>query len=301
MDKTDREEPTPSGTHYASVFFLHLPKTGGTTMRRVLDREYRNARRYEIGEDVTGDIRAFRELKWGPDKAPNLVQGHMSYGLHQFVPGPSTYVTLLRDPMRRALSDYHYVTSTREHPIHEHVKNLSLREYFESGITGQLSNGQVRLLSGDNLPNDPGVPSNRCMERADLGRAQEHLRNGFAATGLQERFDETLVLFRRRLGWRWPFYLRENVTSRSYRMEDARPEDLERIRELNSLDMELYESVRSMFDAQVSREGAAFEREVALFRILNAVWGFLARNLPPPVRSAGGRLYRGIAGVSRRP
>lgn len=279
---------------YATVFFLHLPKTAGTTMRRVLDRQYRDARRYEIGEDVTGDIRGFRALPWHEDNAPKLVQGHMSYGLHQFVPGPSTYVTLLREPIRRALSDYHYVTSTPGHPIHEHVKDLSLVQYFESGITGQLSNGQVRLLSGDNLPDDAGVPSNRSMERADLEKAQTHLVEGFAAVGVQERFDETLLLFRRRLGWRWPFYLRENVTTRPYRQTDIDPGDLARIRELNLLDLELYEAVRTTFDQVVAAEGGAFAGDLAAFRILNRAWGFLARNLPPSLRQAGGRVWRGL-------
>lgn len=281
--------------HYATVFFLHLPKTAGTTMRRVLDREYRSARRYEIGEDVTGDIRAFRARSWSEDNAPHLVQGHMSFGLHDFVPGPAAYVTLLREPVRRALSDYHYVTSTPEHPIHEHVKNLSLVEYFESGITGQLSNGQVRLLSGDNLPDDPGVPSNRRMERADFDRAQTHLGDNFAAVGLQERFDETLMLFRRRLGWHWPFHMRENVTTRPYRQDDIDPGDLARIRELNLLDIELYDVVRKKFDREVAAEGGAFARDVATFRILNRVWGFLARNLPPSLRQAGGKAWRGLA------
>ncbi|HSH40549.1 MAG TPA: hypothetical protein VK973_00280 [Arenicellales bacterium] len=279
---------------YATVFFLHLPKTGGTTMRRVLDREYRGARRYEIGEDVTGDIRRFRARSWNELDAPNLVQGHMSYGLHRFVPGPAGYVTLLREPISRALSDYHYVTSTPDHPIYPHVKDLSLLEYFESGITGQLSNGQVRLLSGDHLPDDPGVPSNRVMERGDFDKASANLRDGFAAVGLQERFDETLLLFRRRLGWHWPFYVRENVTSRRYRREELDPTDLARIRELNLLDIELYETVRAMFDQVVSAEGAAFARDVAVFRLLNRAWGFLARNLPPSVRQAGGRAWRGM-------
>lgn len=279
---------------HPSVFFLHLPKTGGTTMRRVLGRQYHNARCYEIGEDVTGDIRSFRDRCWDTHNAPTLVQGHMSYGLHRFLPGPSTYVTLLRDPLRRALSDYHYVTSTPNHPIHKHVKDLNLRQYFESGITGQLSNGMVRLLSGDNLPNDPGVPSNRAMERADLKRAREHLYNGFAAAGLQERFDETLILFRRRLGWRWPFYVRENVTTRAYRIKETDPEDLARIRDLNRLDIELHESVRTVFDDAISREGIGFRRELAMFRILNPVWGFLAENLPPSIRHAGGTVLRRI-------
>lgn len=270
---------------YTSVFFLHLPKTGGTTMRRVLDREYRNARRYEIAEDVTGDIRRFRAQQWDSNNAPNLVQGHMSFGLHRFVPGPSTYVTLLRDPLRRALSDYHYVTSTPDHPIYEHVKDLSLREYFQSGITGQLSNGMVRLLSGDHLPDDPGVPSKRQMERQDLERALEHIQGDFAAVGLQERFDETLLLFRRRLGWHWPFYVRENVTTRGYRLEDTDEADLDCIRDLNGLDIELHETIRARFDEDIAREGPArFARELAAFRLLNRGWGVLARNLPPSCR-----------------
>jgi len=279
---------------YATVFFLHLPKTGGTTMRRILDREYRNARRFEIGEDVTGDIRAFRSLEWTDGNAPNLVQGHMSYGLHRFVPGPATYVTLLRDPMRRALSDYHYVTSTPTHPIYEHVKDLSLVEYFESGITGQLSNGMVRLLSGAHLPDDIGVPSKEEMERKDLELAQAHLEQGFAAVGVLERFDETLLLFRRRLGWSWPFYMKENVTRRSYRLEDIDERDLARIRELNTLDTELYEAVREAFERDIAREGPGFQRSLAMFRVMNRCWGFLAGNLPTPLRRLGSSAWHGL-------
>jgi len=279
---------------YDSVFFLHLPKTGGTTMRRILDREYRDAPRYEIGEDVTGDIRQFRARNWDAGNAPRLVQGHMSYGLHRFVPGRSTYLTLLRDPTRRALSDYHYVTSTPTHPIYEHVKNLGLIEYFESGITGQLSNGMVRLLSGNQLPDDIGVPSKQHMERPDLERAGQHLREHFAVAGLLERFDETLLLFRRRLGWSWPFYMKENVTRRGYRMEDIDAAELERIRELNRLDIELYATVRDDFEAMVVAEGGAFSRDLAVFRVLNRAWGALARNLPPSLRQAGGKVLRGM-------
>lgn len=281
---------------YDSVFFLHLPKTGGTTMRRILDRQYRHARRYEIGADVTGDIRTFRARRWDAAGAPELVQGHMSYGLHRFVPGSSAYVTLLREPLRRALSDYHYVTSTPSHPIYEHVKDLSLVEYFESGITGQLSNGMVRLLSGNHLPGDVGVPSKRGMTDADLDLAERHLGRHFAAAGLLERFDETLLLFRRRLGWAWPFYMKENVTRRGYRMEDIDAAGLERIRALNRLDLALYESVRARFEEAVAAEGAAFRRDLAAFRLLNRAWGLLARHLPPPLRQAGGRAWRTLSG-----
>lgn len=277
---------------YASVFFLHLPKTGGTTMRRVLDREYRSARRYEIGEDITGDIRAFRAQAWAAGDAPRLVQGHMSYGLHRFVPGPTTYVTLLREPLRRALSDYHYVTSTPDHPIYERVKDMGLVEYFESGITGQLSNGQVRLLSGDSLSGDPGVPSNRPMEEADLERARDNLKHGFAAVGVLERFDESILLFRRRLGWQWPFYVRENVTARPYRPEAVDPAGLDRIRELNRLDIRLYESVKASLDAEIAKQGAALARDRMVFQLFNPLWGSEARHLALQARRVGGGLWK---------
>lgn len=279
---------------YASVFFLHLPKTGGTTMRRVLDREYRGSRCYEIGTDITGDIRAFRAGQWNVHNAPRLVQGHMSYGLHQFVPGPATYVTLLREPLSRALSDYYYVTSNPHHPIHERVKDMGLVEYLDSGITEQLSNGQVRLVSGDHAPGDPGVAGNRVMDRTDLELALENLCTGFAAVGLLERFDETLLLFRQRLGWQFPFYLRENVARRPYRMADVAPNDLAHIRELNRLDIELYESVREMFERRIAEQGAGFGTRLAAFRVLNRAWGVLARGLPPAARRVGGNMRRAL-------
>ena len=281
---------------YACVFFLHLPKTGGTTMRRVLARQYFNRRCYDIGEDVTGDIRKFRATTWEPANTPSLVQGHMSFGLDQYITGNTGYLTLLREPIRRALSDYHYVTSTPSHPIYPHVKDLGLLEYFGSGITGQLSNGQVRLISGDTLPNDPGVPSKRAMERPDLDRALDNLHSRFIAVGLLERFDETLLLFRRRLGWGRPFYLRENVTIRPYRQSETTEAEVRRLRELNSLDIELYEAVTAEFDRHVRDQGWGFKRELSTFRVLNKAWGFLVTHLPVPVRQSLGKVRRGLMG-----
>lgn len=279
---------------YTSVFFVHLPKTGGTTTRRILDRQYRDFPRYEIGDDITGDIRAFRIQDWTVENKPALVQGHMSFGLHEYVPGTSVYLTLLREPIGRALSDYHYVTSTPTHPIYKHVKNLSLVEYFQSGITGQLSNGQIRLLSGNCLTNDVGVPSKRQMEQTDLELAVQNLAREFIAIGLLERFDESLLLFRRRLNWRWPFYMKENVTSRMYHRKDISNEDIETIRRLNVLDIELYQKVKLEFERQIKMEGMSFKRELITFKLLNRIWGFLARTLPPSVSSYAGKMLRSL-------
>lgn len=60
------------------------------------------------------------------------------------------------------------------------------------------------------------------------------------------------------------------------------------------LDIELYDSVRTMFDEAVVAEGRAFTRDLAVFRILNRARGFLAKNLPPTARHLGGRAWRAL-------
>lgn len=81
------------------TIFLHIPRTGGTTFRRLMDAAY--ARCIRVGPEFNNRLADAVE----PDAM--AYYGHSHYGLHFHIPpGPYRirYVTLLRDPVERLRS-----------------------------------------------------------------------------------------------------------------------------------------------------------------------------------------------------
>lgn len=253
----------------SSLLFLHIPKTAGTTLKGIITRQYPGERLYVIGQDVIGSIARFRTRAVSDYARTNIIQGHMSFGLHRFMHPPFSYITILRDPIGRSISDYAFVTSTPQHPLYNSVHEMSFGEYMTSGATGQLSNGQTRLLCGDCEGENYGVPTKRHLENRDLETAQQNLKDHFMVVGLQEQFDETLILMRRTLGWSYPYYFRENVTRRIMSEHDLTPEDLDIVKAQNTLDRALYDNAAAAFNAEVRDLGDPFQRDLATFQLLN--------------------------------
>ena len=67
-----------------------------------------------------------------------------------------------------------------------------------------------------------------------------HLRERFAVVGTSDRFDESLLLMAKRLGWRLPYYARQNVAPRLAHDTDISATALRTIRLRNQLDLQLY-------------------------------------------------------------
>ncbi len=240
------------------VIYIHIPKAAGRTMHSIISRQYR---RDEIIA-IEGGVGKIELPPFVDGVGLRMVVGHVHYGLHERLPGISSYVTLLREPVSRVLSLYRYIATNPKHYLHKDVADHGLMEFVSSDADDEeIENGQTRQIAGVTH----GSP-----DRSSLARAKRNLVEHFAAVGLVERFDESVILFRRRLGWQWPFYLRKNVTGTAPR-NDTSDAALEIIRDRNILDIELYHFGRALFEQSVEREGPLFGVEVSIFQALNAV------------------------------
>src|SRR5262249_922564 len=155
--------------------------------------------------------------------------------------------------LSRMLSLYRYIATTPGHHLHRRTTEGSLLDFVSSQVEG-VENGQTRLIAGE--LDDPA-------DASTLVRAKENLA-GFSAVGVMEQFDESMLVFKRRLGWKLPFYVRENVT-RALPIEVTR-EVREVMLSRNELDLELYQFGRLLFEDHVRREGPLFQAEVTAFR-----------------------------------
>jgi hypothetical protein len=269
-----------------TVIFLHIGKTAGTTLRVILRRQFRPSQvmlvraRMRPREETLGDFAGLPERERA---RPRLIMGHTVFGLHQHVPRPSTYVTVLRHPVSLVLSQYNFVRRTVDHRHHQIVASadMTLRQYIESGVSLEMDNSQTRAIAGD-----VATPFEACTE-AMLEEAKGNLDRHFAVAGLTERFDETLILLGKAFQWSRLYYIPTNV-SPSRAGEELDPALRELIEGHNRLDLELYRHVSERFEEAV-RSHPSFHHDLAHLRKMNALyrsWGRVRYVIPQRLFSA---------------
>jgi hypothetical protein len=254
-----------------ALIFLHIPKTGGSTLSKILAHHYSPA--VTVTLDTPG-VAQFKTLSGEERGRYRLIQGHLYFGLHRLIPRASTYITLLRNPIDRTLSFYYYARSTPGHYLYRLLttERLDLKTLLVRNLTSELSNDQTRFLAGDEWE-DP----QQAVTRGALERAKVNLRSHFCMVGLQEQFDASLLLLRRAFGWDLPFYLKDNVTKVKPPDPSLDVETRRLIEDANSLDLELYQYARSLFEEQCRTAGNSFAEDLYHFRHLN---GHYARPVP---------------------
>jgi hypothetical protein len=275
----DGEAPT--------VIFLHIGKTAGTTLRRILHRNFTRSATLlvESPVDVPARLRreetipAFAGLPESVRRQARLIEGHTIFGLHEFVPRPSVYITILRDPLALAVSQYSFVRRTPTHWLHDTALRMTFDEYLRSGVSLEMDNSQTRALAGDH-----STPFGKCSDEL-LETAKRNLDSHFGVVGLTERFDESLVLLKRTFGWSRLCYVPANVAP-AQRRPPASDSALRMLRDLNRLDIQLWEFARDRFDRRIAEDPGfapelrAFQRRNRLFR----PWGLVTYTYPKRAR-----------------
>lgn len=230
------------------VLFLHIPKTAGTTVNRMILDQYSReniAFLHEEGEWSTNKLvdvcnRKSRELQ--------IISGHFPYGLHERLDRTATYMTFLRHPMELLLSMYHFFLRTPSIPTSQQVSQMSFAQFAQSADFDFLtSNLQTRYLCGhpDGFRHPPAIDSFLWKpgdDTPDLERAKEHLSAHFSFVGITEWSAECFAAMRSVLGWRKSDRVyRENVTTNRPAVADLDEGIQEILREKNQLDLQLYE------------------------------------------------------------
>ena len=191
-----------------------------------------------------------------------LLQDHVWFGLHEHLPGVSTYITLIRDPVDRAVSTYF-------HHLREGRVRRSLEDYLESGV--MLDNEQTLRVSG-------GSSKGGYEATAELlERAKRNLVEHFAWVGVTERYTESVVLLRRTFGWR-PLYFRHQNAAPRVTPGHLPPDLVAMMRERNQLDIELHRFARERLDSGLA-EDPGHAAELARFERVNSFVGPLVSGI----------------------
>ena len=148
----DKVGPINSASHDGrgkeAVIFLHLPKTAGTTVNRLIEWEYPLKEMYSV-DPVLFQWSATHLRRLPPDRLRKIrmFKGHMAFGLHEVLPQRSTYITVLRDPVDRVISAFYFMRSYKLHPLYWKMRreNWSLEDFVRNS---QRDNVQSKIVAG---------------------------------------------------------------------------------------------------------------------------------------------------------
>jgi hypothetical protein len=181
-------------------------------------------------------------------------------------------MTFLREPVDRVLSHYyrhiHHPDLTPAVRLRAQERKreraASLEEALVEKRLPQISNLATRFLCGHPTRDRDLAPST-------LDNAKANLRN-FAFVGIQERFDESLVLLQRMLGLDLVPYLNRHVSVEGGRpaVDEIPDEHRALIEEHNGLDLELYSFGLELFEEAVARADKSFADDVERLPVLSA-------------------------------
>lgn len=288
-----------------TIIFLHVPKTAGTTFRdmarlKIALSPPTNLLRKKIIFGLTG-IQPFSKrcdaiaaLPLHKREQIRLIYGHFGVGAHNYLSQPTTYLTVLRDPIERTISAFSYlrsefVTQKQKLPCPDD----DLAAFAQS--TGEytpfyINNLQVRMLASNDTSIDP-APNQPCSEQL-LQQAKDNIQEHFPVVGLTERFDESLLLIKRQFGWRTCFYSTMNITSKKQPREEYDQNVLDAVRDANQMDLKLYEFVKQRLQKQIDELGSEFDKELITFHKHNLIYDRTCGAIFRSIRNAK-RIARG--------
>jgi hypothetical protein len=248
-----------------TVIFLHIPKAAGTTLLQVIHNQYPPKDCFEFGSDAISSVDAFKAMSAKKKQQIKMLSGHMGFGLHQFMPQSTTYITILREPVARVVSYYYHVLDNPTHYLYELVtkENLDLEAFSNSQLTAEIDNGQTRLLAGPEFMWT--IPYGQCTSDL-LEMAKQNLKKHFSVVGTADQFDKTLILLKLILGWKNLSYTRANVNERHPEKKQIPSQASVNIQRDNQLDIQLYEFAQQLLTEEINQCGLRFTFEYAKFR-----------------------------------
>lgn len=256
-----------------STIFIHIPKTAGTTVRSILEDCLPRERLYFLYLENASNpgMAEFEALTIEEKQNIQVYCGHFDFGFHRYLPQPCKYITIMREPVGRTISLYHHLLQEENArddisvaKMQSRIKSekLSLEDFVASGITLDTDNAQTRILSGES------PKFGQCSQEI-LEKAKSNLKQHFAATGLTERFDESIMLIHKVMGWPTPFYVKQNVSRNSSKEQSPPQRTIETIKQFNQFDIQLYDFAETLLNEQIEKQPPSFAREIEEFKIAN--------------------------------
>ena len=249
------------------LFFLHFPRTAGTTIDELFFNNYPADSILKIYSREEFKAHAF--IEEADFYKLRYITGHLllsNTNPTQFYGKNVRAFTFLRDPVTRLHSEYLFLKTWKNQHLYAYLNDndISFSRYITSTeklLRYRGKNFMTRCISG--------CSGDSCDTAEALEQAKYNLKNTFLFFGLQERFMESLLLLAKKANLKNLLHQKRNSLNYGAVNSPLSPGEVELVREYNRADLELYAYARELFDARVREEGEGFQKRLEEYRFLN--------------------------------
>ncbi|MCC7304161.1 sulfotransferase family 2 domain-containing protein [bacterium] len=215
------------------LYFLHIKKTGGTSIRKFLERQFHY-------NDILPpmNLPVLKNIPTEEIRRLRFVSGHFNSTYRKQYEINPILLTILRDPVERVVSEFYYW----KHPFNidddprkpKDIDTLTLNSFISDPA---FTNTQAKALA-DNQNSNP----NQLLNQAFNTLLQT------AWFGITEFSEQSIDMLTYLFGWRpTNFDQKINSNPSKPRIEEVDSRTIDKIKEVNYIDMSLYAKAIEQF------------------------------------------------------
>ena len=217
-------------------FFMHIPKTGGTTLRKMLTNHFPDGSYYPSQSDLINNKgKYFNQQELVQKKSillsKSLIMGHYSVDLIDSLNPNVKTISFFRNPFDRVMS---------------HVKHiLNNEEKWKGGDPNDVIKHRVKLLGGTQT---------RMINDSNAKNLQDMLKNidKLSFVGILEEFENSIKLLNSTFNWSFEIGKKENVSLSSI-SESITSKSMALICRNIKLDIIVYDYAYELFENRLEK------------------------------------------------
>ncbi|MEK4418400.1 hypothetical protein [Bacillus sp. FSL K6-0268] len=246
------------------IVFVHIAKTGGTTLRDILDKQYGPDSLSIYADPSVPNLNSKEKIinrVLSHIHTAKSISGHFSYGMkyNHIVQEPLlasintsrniAHITMLREPVEHILSLYHHYKRNNFFSMHMQTPTVDLETFIKQKL--YYPNYQTLRVSGADFP--------------DLDIAKHNIVNHFSIAGITDMYNESLFLMKERFNWKDMKYQKLNQFVNSDLKKDISNELVNLIILDNKLDFKLYMFTKQLLKQKIAALNICKQQELREF------------------------------------